>query len=331
MLIIYKAFTMKNISSTIKYNVLKRYEGNPILRPSDMPFPCCAVYNSGVIKTENGQYIMASRFEEPNKKQHTWISRSADGITFIPDPEPLKFESNPEDEEEYLESTTMSGASIGTWYDPRINCIDGKYYITYAVMSAAGCRIAIGETEDFKTVKHISFPLHVQNRNAVLFPEKINGEYCMLHRPQKPDGSGNIWFASSPDLKYWGNCRVVARPEYFWECCKIGPRAPPVRTEEGWLIMYHAVFSQCNGYNYGLGAMLLDLENPWKVVSRAKYPILFVEETYEMIGQVPNVIFPGAIIPEADGSAKVYYGAGDYVQCLAIGQMSDIINFSLNR
>jgi beta-1,4-mannooligosaccharide/beta-1,4-mannosyl-N-acetylglucosamine phosphorylase len=225
----------------------------------------------------------------------------------------------------------MPPPGIGTWYDPRINCIDGKYYITYAAVSPDGCRVAIGQTDDFKTVSHISFPFHVENRNAVLFPEKINGEYCMLHRPQRPGGTGNIWFASSPDLKYWGNCRVVARPKSFWECIKIGPGAPPIKTSEGWLIIYHAVFSNCNGYNYGLGAMMLDLEKPWKEISRAEYPIMFVEKDYEMIGQVPNVIFPGAIIPEADGSVKVYYGAADYVQCLAEGQMSDVIDFCMNR
>ena len=323
--------TRQEFTCTTKSRVLTRYENNPILSPADMPFSCCAIYNSGVIKTNEGQYIMASRFEEPNKRQHTWISRSSDGIKFIPDSEPVKFVSSPEDEEEYIETTTMSGASIGTWYDPRINPVENKYYITYAVMSINGCRIAIGETEDFKTVTHISFPLHVQNRNAVLFPEKIAGKYWMLHRPQKPDGSGNIWMADSPDLKYWGNCKVVARPESFWECCKIGPGAPPVKTEHGWLIIYHGVFSQCNGYNYGLGAMLLDLEKPWKVVSRGKYPILFVEEIYEMIGQVPNVIFPGGIIPEADGTVKVYYGAADYVQCLATGKMSNVIDFCFNK
>ena len=91
------------------------------------------------------------------------------------------------------------------------------------------------------------------------------------------------------------------------------------------------MFTHCSGINYGLGAMMLDLEQPWKEISRGKSPILFVEKEYEMIGEVPNVIFPGAVIPEADGSVKVYYGAADYVQCLAQAKLTDIIDFALNR
>ena len=190
-----------------------------------------------------------------------------------------------------------------------------------------GCRIAIGKTADFKTIEHVSFPLHILNRNAVLFPEKIDGEYWMLHRPQNTmsTSNGNIWISSSPDLKYWGNCRVVAKPEQYWENKKIGPAAPPIKTEEGWLIVYHGVFPHSNGVNYGGGVMLLDLEKPWKVIGRCADPILYVKETYEMIGQVPNVVFPGAVIPESDGTVKIYYGGADYVQCVATATMADLI------
>ncbi len=302
-----------------KFDVLKRYVNNPILTPEDMPAPCCAVYNSGVVKTPEGEYIMASRFEEPNKTQKVWISRSKDGIHFVPDDEPLKFVCSEEDREEYEDIVlNYPGSHIGSWYDPRINPVGDEYYITYCVGGDFNCRIAIGKTKDFKTVEHVSFPLHIQNRNAVLFPEKINGEYWMLHRPQSvKDTSGNIWITSSPDLKYWGHCKIIAKQEQYWENSKIGPAAPPIKTSEGWLIVYHGVFPNCNGLNYGAGVMLLDLEKPWKVIARCKDPILYVKEPYEMIGQVPNVVFPGAIIPEEDGSAKVYYGGADYVQCVA--------------
>lgn len=118
---------------------------------------------------------------------------------------------------------------------------------------------------------------------------------------------------------------MVARPEQYWENKKIGPAAAPVKTPYGWLTVYHGVFPHSNGVNYGGGVMLLDLEKPWKVIGRSKDPILYVQETYEMIGQVPNVVFPGAVIPEEDGSVKIYYGAADYVQCLATAQMNDLI------
>lgn len=311
--------------------LLKRYENNPILKPEDMPAPCCAIYNSGVVKTSAGEYIMASRFEEPNKKQCVWISRSNDGIHFIPDPEPVQFICKPEDTEEYNEVVYLNGKKghlIGSWYDPRITAIDGEYYITYCVGGDYECRIAIGKTKDFKTVEHVSFPMCTLNRNAVLFPEKIGGEYWMLHRPQNvaSTSNGNIWIASSPDLEYWGNNRVVARPEQYWENKKIGPAAPPIKTEAGWLTVYHGVFPHSNGVNYGGGVMLLDLEKPWKVIGRCADPILYVKEQYEMIGQVPNVVFPGAVIPEDDGTVKIYYGAADYVQCVAFARMQDLID-----
>lgn len=317
---------MKNFKGG-RFDVIKRYEGNPILTPDDMPAPCCAVYNSGVVKTYEGEYIMASRFEEPSKNQKVWVSRSKDGINFIPDDEPVKFIYSDEDKEEYEDVVfNYPSVDIGTWYDPRINPIDGEYYITYCVGGGSNCRIAIGKTKDFKTVEHVSFPLHIQNRNAVLFPEKINDEYWMLHRPQSgSDTTGNIWIASSPDLKYWGNCKIVARQQQFWENTKIGPAAPPIKTEEGWLIIYHGVFPSCNCFNYGGGVMLLDLEKPWKIIGRCKDPILFVKEPYEMIGMVPNVVFPGALIPEEDGTAKLYYGGADFVQCVAETSVSKLV------
>lgn len=311
------------------FEVIRRYEKNPILTPSDMPQPCCAVYNSGVVKTPAGEYIMASRFEGLDKRQCIWVSRSKDGINFIPDNEPVRFTYSDKDKEEYEDVVyNHPGHHIGSWYDPRINPVDGEYFITYCVGGDYNCRIAIGKTTDFKTIEHVSFPLHILNRNAVLFPEKINGEYYMLHRPQNSSSvaSGNIWIASSPDLKYWGNCKTIARPEQYWENTKIGPAAPPIKTDKGWLIVYHGVFPHCNGVNYGGGVMLLDLEKPWKVIGRCKDPILYVKEPYEMIGQVPNVIFPGALVPESDGNAKLYYGGADYVQCVAYTNISDLID-----
>ena len=311
--------------------ILKRYPGNPILKPADMPEPCCAVYNSGVIKTTDGEYIMASRFEEPNKVQKIWVSRSCDGYNFTPDPEPVKIVCSEEDLEEFEETVYLNGEKgslIGSWFDPRINCVEGKYYITYCVGGDYGCRIAIAETEDFKTLKHISFPLHILNRKDVLFPEKINGEFWMLHRPQNASkvNQGFIWSSHSPDLKYWADCRIVAKPQEYWENTNIGPAAPPIKTEQGWLVVYHGVFPHSNGVNYGGGVMLLDLEKPWIVKARCKDPILYVSELYEMVGQVPNVVFPGAVIPEDDGSVKIYYGAADYVQCVATAEISDLVS-----
>ena len=149
----------------------------------------------------------------------------------------------------------------------------------------------------------------------------------MLHRPD----NRSMWIASSPDLKYWGNCRPIADPHRYWEAVKIGPAAPPIETDKGWLEVYHGVFSHCNGVNYAMGVMLLDLDKPWKIIARGQCPILFVEKDYEMIGQVPDVIFPGAVIPEDEGNVKIYYGGADYVQCLAFSTIDDLIDAAYNR
>ena len=291
-----------------------------------MPEPCAGIYNSGVVKLVDGSYVMASRFEEPSKRQHAWVSRSRDGIHFVLDPAPLRIVCDPADQAEFDEATTMAPPGLGTWWDPRINPLEGAHFLSYAAVSTIGCRIGLARlSPDFTSARHIGFPHHIQNRNAVLFPEKIGGEYWMLHRPQHPNGGGSIWISASRDLRYWGRCRPVAHPHRFWEQKKIGPAAPPIRTPEGWLVIYHGVFPHCNGVNYGAGVLLLDLEEPWRVVARGPHPVLWVEESYEMIGQVPNVIFPGAVIPEPDGTVKVYYGGADYVQCLATGRLADLV------
>ncbi len=314
-------------------SVVTRYEGNPILKPSDMPAACCAVYNSGVIRTPEGEYIMASRFESPDKDQFIWVSRSRDGYRFVPDDEPVRFACKPGEEAEYHENTFVRDPGIHSWYDPRINPLEGEYYITYCAGGDYACRIVIGKTRDFRTIEHVSFPLHINNRNAVLFPEKIDGRYWMLHRPQNLNAreSGAIWIADSPDLVYWGNCRIVARSQAYWECTKIGPAAPPIRTDEGWLVVYHGVFPHANGMSYGGGVMLLDLANPGIVKARARMPILFVQELYEQVGMVPDIVFPGAVIPEDDGTVKIYYGAADYVQCVATARMADLIEACYHR
>lgn len=313
-------------SSRPAARVLERHPSNPILHPRRMPFPCAGVYNSGVVKTAGGDYIMASRVEEPSKRHHAWISRSRDGVQFTPDPEPLRVRCHAAQQAEFDDATRIAPPGLGTWWDPRLNPLEGEHYLTYAAVSKTGCRIGLARVApDFRSAQHLSFPHHIQNRNAVLFPEKIGGLYWMLHRPQHPNGGGSIWISASPDLHFWGQTRPVAHPHRFWEHKKIGPAAPPIRTAEGWLIVHHGVFPHCNGVNYAAGAMLLDLEQPWRVVARGAHPILWVEEPYEMVGQVPNVVFPGAVIPETDGSVKVYYGGADYVQCLATGTLAGLL------
>ena len=289
-------------------SIFKRYSKNPILRPEDMPSDCFAVYNGGVVKTHGG-YIALVRTEDSVRYQRVWGARSSDGYRFFPDPEPVRFIAD--DMEQYRKYTADS------FFDPRINPVEGKFYITYAAYTFRyGCRIGIGETEDFRTVRHISFPHHMQNRNAVLFPEKINDMYVMLHRPET-GGTGNLWISRSPDLRFWGDCEVVAdRGSGRWDSIKIGAGTPPLKTSRGWLVVTHAVDSNCSGQFYTVGAVLLDLQEPSKLVARSRM-LMCPEMPYETNGFAPNVVFPCGAVPEPDGSLKLYYGAADNFECLA--------------
>jgi predicted GH43/DUF377 family glycosyl hydrolase len=191
----------------------------------------------------------------------------------------------------------------------------------------------LGKTRDFKVIEHVSFPLHIQNRNGVLFPEKINGRYAMLHRPQALADTGNIWIAYSPDLVHWGDCECIAEtsPQELacWCAIKIGPGAPPLKTKHGWLEIFHGVYNTCGGYVYGMGCMLLDLNDPGKVIGRNPSALLLPGEWYEREGQVGNVIFPTGAILENDGEIKIYYGAADQYECLAFANVDELVETCL--
>lgn len=306
--------------------VVKRYQGNPILTAKDMPFAARGVYNSGITKY-NGKYLMLMRVESINKKQCFWVATSNDGYKFdvakhaidIVVPDYLK--------EEYQLSTS------GMIYDPRITKIEDTYYIFYACHGSMGSRIGLAKTKDFNKLEFVAFGSTVYNRNAVLFPEKINGLYCRLERPSASEHElGAMWMSYSPDLIYWGKSSPVATGAHTsWEWKKIGAGAPPIKTKEGWLEIYHAVYGIVTIEVYQLGVMLLDLKDPSKVIARGTAPILYPQEIYERVGEAPNVVFTSGAILEDDGEVKIYYGAADTVQCLATARIEDLIDACFNR
>jgi beta-1,4-mannooligosaccharide/beta-1,4-mannosyl-N-acetylglucosamine phosphorylase len=155
----------------------------------------------------------------------------------------------------------------------------------------------------------------------------------MLSRPSDNGHTpfGDIWLSYSPDMRYWGEHRHVMGPTPFedsaWQCTKVGAGAVPIRTEEGWLLFYHGVITTCNGYRYAMGSALLDLEDPSKVLYRTQPYLLGPAVSYELQGDVPNVVFPCAALHDGDRVA-VYYGAADTVVCMAFGYISEIIAFT---
>jgi len=211
--------------------------------------------------------------------------------------------------------------------DPRITKIENKYYMTYTAYSPEGIKIALASTENFFLWERfgIVLPDFDPDKDAVLFPEKINGKYVMLHRDPP-----SIWIAYSDDLLHWSGHQRIADPiNNHWENEKIGAGGPPVKTPYGWLLIYHAVQKHApepSRLTYRLGFMLLDLEDPSKVLKRTTEPILEPEEDWEIFGGVPQVVFTDSLIDYKD-EYLVYYGAADNYIALASCKKSEVFDW----
>jgi beta-1,4-mannooligosaccharide/beta-1,4-mannosyl-N-acetylglucosamine phosphorylase len=230
-------------------------------------------------------------------------------------------------------------------YDPRLTVIEGKVYMCFAVDTRHGLRGGIAATEDFEQFEVLSLSVP-DNRNMVLFPERVGGHYVRLERPFPVYSRGgrdrfDMWMSDSPDLKYWGNSQLVLRVEDVpFANDKIGPAAPPIKTSKGWLTTFHAVDVDAdrgkNGWEkawkkrYTGGIALLDLERPDRVIGLCPNPLIAPEAAYETEGGFRNdVIFPGGMILEESGEVKIYYGAADTVECLATAHVDDLLALCL--
>ena len=317
--------------------MIKRCALNPILTEKDIPYNAALIFNAGAIKIDGKYYMLFRNDYAETRGSHKLVgtnlglARSDDGIHWVADPKPC---------------FQLSTDEIVRIYDPRLQVIEGEIYLCFAVDTKHGIRGGIAKTDkEFKTLDILSLS-SPDNRNMVLFPEKINGKYARLERPFPVYSMGydkfDVWFSDSPDMKYWVNTQLVLGAEKVpFANTKIGPAAPPIKTEKGWLTTFHAVKSvepKKNGWEdawgkeYYAGIMLLDLENPSKVIGMYDKPLLFPEADYEISGGFRNdVIFPGGMILEEDGEVKIYYGAADAVECLATACVEELISLCLNN
>jgi beta-1,4-mannooligosaccharide/beta-1,4-mannosyl-N-acetylglucosamine phosphorylase len=194
-----------------------------------------------------------------------------------------------------------------------------------------GPTIGLAHTTDFREFVQLDNAYLPFNRNGVLFPRRVGGVYAMLSRPS--DGGhtafGDIFYSESPDLVHWGRHRHVMAPvPLSWQATKIGAGPTPIETDEGWLVLYHGVLTSCNGFVYAMGAALLDLDEPWRVLARGSRYLLAPRVPYEQVGDVPNVVFPCAALddPQAD-RLTIYYGGADTVVCIAHAHLSEVLAF----
>jgi len=241
---------------------------------------------------------------------HIRLARSRDGVHFTVDDAPFLFPSSAED---------IYGVE-----DARVVKMENRYYISYTCVSGDGWATALASTENFETIERHGIIFHPEDKDVSIFPEKIDGKYCALHRPNNSGfGKPSIWYAESPDLMHWGNHKCILRPrETFWEALKIGGGAPSLRTSDGWLQIYHA---KGEGQVYSLFVVLLDLNEPWKVLKRGTRPLLSPEVAYETDGFFGNVIFTNGQVVEEDGRVLVYYGAADECTCLLETTVEELI------
>ncbi|HID78389.1 MAG TPA: glycosidase [Planctomycetaceae bacterium] len=302
------------------YIPFRRHPGNPILTASHIPYQCNTVFNAAACRFQD-RYVLVLRVEGLDGLSHLTLAFSEDGYHFQVEPEPW-----------ILPSQDPGFAPFEQYgiEDPRITQIGQDYYITYTAYGPHGPRVAIGRTRDFRRFERLCLATEVDNKDAVLFPEKIHGNYVMIDRPGGMDERpASIWITYSPDLVYWGRARVLLSPQAGWGQSKLGACTPPVPTPQGWLVIYHGVRITASGRLYRLGAMMLDRDDPSRVLGFTPHFIFGPEEVYERTGDVPNVVFPCGHVLDPDGTLKLYYGAADTCIGVAEARLDDLVSLAL--
>jgi len=311
--------------------IIRRHPQNPILSAKDVPYPATLIFNAGVAKYE-GRYVMIFRNDYGDFHRHQRFDGTNLGLAFSRDGIQWDVSARP--------CWEWKTDEIQRVYDPRLTVIDGRCYVCFAVDTRHGVRGGIAVTEDFDRFEVLSLSVP-DNRNMVLFPERIGGRYARLERPFPVYSRGgrdrfDIWYSDSRDLRDWGGSELVLGVEHVpFANNKIGPGAPPIRTPKGWLATFHAVdLDPARGKNgweprwqkrYTAGVMLLDADQPWRVIGLSRTPLLAPEAPYERDGFRNDVIFPGGMILEDSGEVKIYYGAADTVECLATADLADLL------
>ncbi len=302
--------------------LVERYPGNPILTKDDIPYPVETVHNAGMTRYGD-RIIMLFRSHLRTGRSIIGFAESEDGFNFTVNPEPFMIPSEEGVFAEYEEYGVE---------DPRICCVDGEYLITYSAYSRHGVRIALARTRDFKTLERVSLITQADMRNVVIFPEKFNGRYARLDRPHSEISPWSVWLSWSPDLIHWGDSEVVMKPvPYHWDESKIGPGATPIRTDRGWLCIYHGVFETMDGAVYRLGVALHELNNPAKIIGVSDEWILSPEDPWELTGYVHNVVFTCGAVEDEKGNVIIYWGGADTVMCAGTARLNDLIELCLNN
>lgn len=298
-----------------------RYVGNPILKPDMWPYSVAVVFNPGATMFDD-EVLLLVRTVDRSEHSHLSIARSKDGRTN------WRIDQKPA-----LEADKKYNEAIFGLEDPRIVWLeDRQEYLIACVSFVFGVTgepagISLIATKDFSHFERLGQQLIPPNKDASLFPKTFNGLYALINRPIV-EGRADIWVLFSPDLRYWGDHRVLLQARHrSWDAERVGLGPPPIETPEGWLLIYHGTRATTSGSIYRVGMALLDLET-LKVTHRAKDWILGPEQIYERIGYVNNIVFPcGAIVNEKTNELLIYYGAADSVVGLVTANLEEVLNY----
>jgi predicted GH43/DUF377 family glycosyl hydrolase len=300
--------------------LLSRDPGNPILTTADLAYPANSVFNPAAVRARD-ETLLLLRVEDQRGVSHFTLARSADGVrcwdiaaepTLLPAPE------------------TFPEERFGI-EDARITYLEelATYAVAYTAYSDVGPLVSLALTDDFRSFDRLGPALPPENKDAALFPTRFDGRWAMLHRPVtgNREHGAHIWIAFSPDLRHWSDHRVLlrARDGGAWDARKIGLSAPPLLTDEGWLILYHGTGGGPRPV-YRLGLALLDRDDPTRVLRRADEWIFGPHTPYEREGDVENVVFPCGWTRDGD-DLRIYYGAADTCVALAHGSVSELLGW----
>jgi beta-1,4-mannooligosaccharide/beta-1,4-mannosyl-N-acetylglucosamine phosphorylase len=296
------------------HDVLRRYEGNPIITAGDIPFTCNTVFNGSPVRID-GVYFILLRVEGQHGYSLFALARSTDGYSFEVEDLPVMTPAS---------DGPMAKYEVAGIEDPRITPLEDHLYVVYTAFSGYGPVMALARTDDLHTFERLGVISEPGNKDGLLFPRRIGGRYARLDRPIGHD-VGSIWASFSEDLLHWGDSHVVISPRAgYWDSYRVGGSAVPIETPEGWLEIYHGVKMTSAGPIYRAGVVLLDLDEPWRVIGRSPIPVLAPRADYERIGDINNVVFPSGAIVETDGQVKVYYGAADTAICVASAYVEEL-------
>jgi predicted GH43/DUF377 family glycosyl hydrolase len=302
--------------------LFERHASNPILTAADWPYAVNSVFNPAAAIV-GGETLILARVEDLRGISHLTVARSANGVDgWAIDPEPLL--------------APVEGIESEQWgfEDPRVVWLAEleRWAITCTAYGPPGPAVYLALTDDFRAVDRRGVIMGADDKNAALLPDRIDGKWILFHRPSHEaaaGSSGEIALSRSDDLAAWSAPEHVLAPREgaWWDSRRVGIGPPPLRTEHGWLIVYHGVKDTVSGGLYRIGLALAELDEPSRISHRLPEWIFGSQAPCERVGDVGNAVFPcGLVHDEATGQLRMYYGAADTSIGLATAQLAELVD-----